>query len=115
MIVADKKNAEVKEVSAPGFEGASMQALVGPAEGWKGHVMRLVSLEKGGHTSRHAHPWPHINYVAKGEGTLYLDGKEHPLREGSYAYVPAGKEHQFINSDKGTLEFICIVPEEGHQ
>jgi quercetin dioxygenase-like cupin family protein len=115
MIVADKNNCEAKKVSAPGFEGAAMQALVGPEQGWKGHVMRLVSLEKGGHTSRHSHPWPHINYFAKGEGTLFLDGKEYPVQAGSYAYIPANKEHQFLNSDKEQLEFICIVPEEGHK
>ena len=114
MIVADKKDTKEKVVDAPGFNGASMQALLGPAEGWNGHVMRLVTLKQGGHTSRHNHPWPHINYVAKGSGLLFLQGKEHSFSEGAYAYIPAGEEHQFINTGDGPLEFICIVPEEGH-
>ena len=115
MIVAAKDETPSKKVTAPGFEGASMQALVGPEQGWEGYVMRLVTVEGGGHTSRHAHPWPHINYVAKGEGVLFLEGEEHPLKEGSYAYVPSDAEHQFLNSGAEKLEFICIVPEEGHK
>ncbi|SRR6056297_966088 len=115
MIVAERSEQDAKKVTAPGFEGASMQAMVGPKQGWEGHVMRMVTLEPGGHTSRHAHPWPHINYVSRGEGILFLEGQEHPLREGSYAQVPSNAEHQFINTGAQRLEFICIVPEEGHQ
>lgn len=115
MIIAKKNDEKATIVTAEGFKGASMHALVGPAEGWQGHVMRLVCLEEGGHTSRHAHPWPHINYVAKGQGTLFLQGEEHPFTEGTYAYIPAGEEHQFTNTGEGRLEFVCIVPEEGHK
>ena len=79
MIVAHKEDCEAIVPSAPGFEGASMRALIGPDQGWQGHVMRLVALEKDGHTSRHSHPWPHINYFSQGEGILFLDGKEHPV------------------------------------
>ncbi len=115
MIVAHKEDCEAIVPSAPGFEGASMRALIGPDQGWQGHVMRLVALEKDGHTSRHSHPWPHINYFSQGEGILFLDGKEHPVHAGSYAYVPANTEHQFTNTGQERLEFICIVPEEGHK
>jgi len=46
--------------------------------------------------ARHAHDWPHINFVvAGGSGVLLLDGVEHPIASGAYAYVPAGHEHQF--------------------
>ena len=75
--------------------------------------MRQFHLEKGGFTPRHNHPWPHINYVTGGEGTLFVGGKEHRISRGSVAFVPSGTEHQF-RADRGSdVSFICIVPLEG--
>jgi quercetin dioxygenase-like cupin family protein len=44
---------------------------------------------------------------------LFLDGEEHPLEAGAYAYVPSGHEHQFRAAPETPLSFICIVPESG--
>jgi quercetin dioxygenase-like cupin family protein len=76
--------------------------------------MRVFELEPGGFTPRHQHPWPHINYVVQGNGTLYLNGQENPIEAGSYAYVPGNELHQFQNTSNEVLKFICIVPSEGH-
>jgi quercetin dioxygenase-like cupin family protein len=85
--------------------------LVSPADGWSDHVMRVFELGPGGHTPRHAHDWFHVNYVISGEGALFLDGVEHPMTAGAYAFVPAGAEHQFRNVGSEIFRFICIVPE----
>lgn len=44
---------------------------------------------------------------------LHLNGSDHELEEGSYAYVPANALHQFISISDEPFKFICIVPEEG--
>ena len=49
-----------------------------------------------------------------GEGVLHLDGRDTPVGPGAYAYVPAGKPHQYRNAGAEPLRFICIVPKEGH-
>ncbi|MBE3588334.1 MAG: cupin domain-containing protein [Thermoanaerobacteraceae bacterium] len=113
MFVSNVKEIKSVDVKAPGAAGAVKQVLVGPAQGWNGWVMRLFTLKPGGHTPRHSHPWPHINYVVRGEGTLFLEGREYAAEAGSVAYIPSGAEHQFHNGGKGELSFICIVPEEG--
>lgn len=113
MFVSHIDDIETTQVQMEGVEGASKQVLVGPNEGWKGHAMRLFTLQARGHTPKHSHPWPHINYITKGEGVLFLAGKDHPLKPGSVAYVPGGEEHQFRNGCAGEFAFICIVPEEG--
>lgn len=92
---------------------ATKQVLVGPEQGWQGWVMRLFTLDEKGHSPLHAHAWPHINYVVRGKGVLYLDGDHFDLEPGSVAYVPGGAEHQFSNSSTEEFAFICIVPEEG--
>lgn len=114
MIVSHKDKLERNEVNHPEAKDASMKVLVGPDQGWEGYVMRTFEVEPGGYTPRHNHPWPHINYIIGGKGKLFLDGKENEIEAGSYAYVPSGETHQFQNTGDEVLEFICIVPEEGH-
>ncbi|OAT81437.1 cupin domain-containing protein [Desulfotomaculum copahuensis] len=113
MIVAHEKNQPGTAVNTPGAVNVFKKSLVGPAQGWTGWVMRLFTINSGGSTPRHAHPWPHINYILGGRGVLYLEGKENPVEAGCYAYVPGNAEHQFINSGDGDFTFICIVPDEG--
>jgi len=108
----------VTEVEGMPLSGEDMRnvvkrLLVGPSDGWQGWAMRLFELGPNGHTPRHRHAWPHIDFVTEGRGTLHLDGVDHPIAAGSFAYVPAGSTHQFSNAGPGTLAFICIVPEEG--
>jgi len=95
------------------IKNAVKKTLISPTEGWDGHVMREFELGQGGYTPRHTHPWPHINYILEGEGTLHLDGQDYSLTAGSFAYVPGEKLHQFTNTGNGRFAFICIVPEEG--
>lgn len=102
------------EMDKPGVMSNVMkQVLVGPEQGWQGWVMRQFSLGVEGYTPRHTHPWPHINYIISGQGTLFMDGQEHSVQAGSVAYVPDHIEHQFRNSGAEDFTFICIVPEEG--
>ncbi|KYH35721.1 hypothetical protein CLTEP_01140 [Clostridium tepidiprofundi DSM 19306] len=115
MIVSNKKNVKEIKIDNPNAKNALMKVLISPKEGWDGYVMRVFKIGKDGYTPRHSHTWPHINYIISGRGKIYLDGKEHEVEEGSYAYIPSNKEHQFMNVGNEELEFICIVPEEGHK
>jgi quercetin dioxygenase-like cupin family protein len=101
--------------TSPLAKHASMKALVSPLEGWKDHVLRVVSLEKEGYSPKHQHPWPHINYVLEGQGEIEIGGIISPVSAGSYAFVPGDTLHQFRNTGKDTFKFICIVPVEGHK
>jgi len=105
---------EGKPIINPEVKGAVMKVPVSKEEGWTDHVMRVFEIEGYGYTPRHTHPWPHINYVLEGSGTLFLHDKENPIEAGSYAYVPSGELHQFKNLTDKPLKFICIVPNEGH-
>ena len=102
-----------QSLSGQDIEKVVKRLLVGTDDGWQGWALRLFELEAGGHTPRHDHPWLHINYITEGCGTLHLDGVDHEVDEGSFAYVPSGATHQFRNTGADTFAFICIVPEEG--
>jgi len=114
MIVANEKDTHPIVMESPEVKKAAMRVLISPKEGWDGYVMREVELGEGGFSPRHTHDWPHINYVIEGKGALHIDGKDHPVAAGSYAYVPAGSPHQYKNEGPGMFRFICIVPQEGH-
>jgi quercetin dioxygenase-like cupin family protein len=115
MIVAHENEIFATAINHPQVKNAGMKVLVGPPQGWSDHVMRIVELDADGYSPAHAHPWPHINYMLEGRGTLLVDGREYPVEAGSYAYVPADCHHQFKNSGTGKFRFICIVPKQGHQ
>ena len=113
MFVDQVQNLDETKVAAPGAVNAFRKSLIGPKEGWEGWVMRLFTLKEKGCSPRHAHPWPHINYILRGRGLLSAGGKETLLEEGSVAYVPSEIEHQFVNTADEDFAFICIVPQEG--
>lgn len=114
MIVANEKNVHAITMESPEVKNAAIKALISPKEGWDGYVMRVIDLGEGGYSPKHTHQWPHINYILQGKGSLHIEGKDTPIEAGSYAYVPAGSQHQYKNTGNGTLRFICIVPQEGH-
>ena len=114
MIVAHENDLEAGVIDSPEVKNAAMKVLISPEQGWSDYVMRIIELDEGGFSPRHAHDWPHINFVVEGSGTLHVDGKDHAVRAGSYAYVPAGSLHQFQNAGQGPFRFICIVPKHGH-
>jgi len=108
------KNIPQQEINLPDLAlNVMKQVLVGPAQGWNGWVMRLFTLGKEGYTPRHSHPWPHINYIVSGKGSLLMDGKVSSVEPGSVAYIANDIEHQFKNLGEDDFAFICIVPAEG--
>lgn len=99
-------------VQGKDIEGVAKQILIGPKDGYEGYL-RVFTVDVGGHTPLHQHPWWHANYVLEGEGAVHIDGTEYPVRAGSVAYIEGGKTHRFTNTGKVPLKFICLVPSEG--
>jgi quercetin dioxygenase-like cupin family protein len=95
--------------------GAGIKRAIGPEEGWEDYVLRFIEVAPKGQSFDHIHPWPHINYYIKGNGMLTIEGEQYPVCEGMYTFVPADKQHQWKNTSDEKLEFICIVPKEGHK
>jgi len=106
---------EGKPITSSEALNASMKVLVSPTEGWLDHVMRLIEVAPGGHTPKHQHPWPHINYVVGGIGELMIAGVSQKVGSGHYAFIPENTLHQFKNAGVEPFSFICIVPKEGHK
>ncbi len=114
-MVGHISNLTPNQLCGDAVKNAAMNVMVGGDEGWQDHVMRILELGVDGYSPKHKHPWPHINYIIEGEGSLMIEGVDHPLSAGSYAFVPDNALHQFKNTGTAPLKFICIVPNRGHK
>ena len=104
------------EKTIPKMEGAKgvlKQVPLSRADGVPTFSFRVFTIEPGGHTPLHQHPFEHMNYVIKGNGVLVLKDQEHEINEGDFALVLPDEIHQFKNTSKNQkLLFICAVPKE---
>ena len=113
MIITHENEALAGVIDSPAVKNAAMKVLVGPQQDWSDCVMRIVEVGAEGFSPKHAHPWPHINYMVEARGILEIDGREHPAEQGSYAFIPAGCEHQFRNTGAGKFRSSASCPRKG--
>ncbi len=105
---------EKKEVNMDGAEKALKQMPLSTADGVPMYSLRVFTVEPGGYTPYHQHPYEHMNYVIEGEGALVdVDGKEKQIQAGDFALVNPDEKHQYRNksADKPFV-MICGVPKE---
>lgn len=99
-------------VTMAGAVGAWKQTPISSTDGAPTFAFRVFSLEPGGNTPYHEHPFEHVNYVIAGEGALVdAEGNERPVRAGDFALVLPDERHQYRNtSDTTEFVMICAVP-----
>ncbi len=105
---------EKKRVDMPGAQGAYKQMPLSRNDGVPVYSYRVFTVEPGGYTPYHKHPYEHMNYIISGEGVLVNEkGEELPVKEGDFALVMPDEMHQYRNtSSEKELVFICGVPKE---
>jgi len=108
--IGDAKEIPAREVKTEGAEQVTIRWLVSTKDGAPSFQMRLFEVGPGGRTPLHSHEWEHEVYILEGNGTLSYEGEKYPFTKGYFAFVPAGREHSFINTGENTLSFICVVP-----
>ena len=99
-------------IKGDGIQGVTMKLLVGREDNAPTFAMRHFSVEPGGFTPMHSHPWEHEVLVISGNGELECDGEMTQITCGDGLYIPSNEVHQFLNSGDTNLEFLCIVPVE---
>lgn len=105
--------AKVK-VDMEGANNAYKQVPISASDGSPTHSLRVFTIEPGGHTPYHQHPFEHLNYAIAGQGVLVAEGgKEIPIKTGDFALVLPDEMHQYRNIlDDQPLVMICAVPKE---
>ncbi len=96
-----------------GAEGVYKQIPISREDGTPTFSFRVFTIEPGGHTPLHEHPFEHLNYVIEGNGTVVAGDKETDIKKGDFALVMPGETHQYRNKSKSEpLLVICAVPKE---
>lgn len=102
---------EKNEVHMEGAVGAWKQLPLGSTDGAPVYSYRVFTVEPGGHTPYHQHPYEHMNYIIEGEGALVnVRGEEIPLKAGDFALVNPDEKHQYRNTGDRPFKMICGVP-----
>jgi len=113
MKVIPLSDVEKNEVKMDGAVGASKQLPLGQADGVPVYSYRVFTVEPGGHTPFHHHPYEHMNFIIEGEGALVNEkGEETPLKAGDFALVNPDEKHQYRNKGDKPFKMICGVPKE---
>lgn len=106
-------NAEKVKSDMEGAKGVCKQIPISRADGTPTFSFRVFTIEPGGHTPNHNHPFEHLNYIIEGRGAILLQDGEHNIKKGDFAMIPPGEKHQYRNtSTSKPLVMICAVPKE---
>ena len=93
-----------------GAEHVKIRWLISKKDGAPRFQMRLFEVGPGGRTPFHAHDWEHEVFILEGSGVTRDKTNEEPFKEEDVFFVPAMEWHQFINTGKETLKFLCLIP-----
>lgn len=97
-------------VEEGGAQGVSLRWVISEREGAENFALRVFTLEPGGFTPLHTHPWEHEVFILKGSGAVVEAGEDVAFGPGDVIFVRPGEEHQFKNTGDTALEFICLIP-----
>ena len=114
MIKRSVRQMEGTPIEGDGIKGVTMKLLVGRDDDAPTFAMRQFSVDPGGYTPMHQHPWEHEVLIISGKGEVECDGEISEISTGDGMYIPSNNLHQFRNNGNEPLEFLCIVPVESN-
>ncbi|HEX9262620.1 MAG TPA: cupin domain-containing protein [Candidatus Bathyarchaeia archaeon] len=84
--------------------------LITKEMGANNFAMRLFEIEPEGNSPLHTHPWEHEVFILEGEGVVFDGDKSTPFEANDVVFVPSDERHQFKNTGKKRLKFLCLIP-----
>ena len=113
MHISNLETAQRIDVRMDGAKGVSKQIPIAREHGTPAFSFRVFTIEPGGHTPLHTHPFEHLNYIIEGSGAVVTDTGERALATGDFVLVLPHERHQYRNTSPGSpLVMLCAVPKE---
>jgi quercetin dioxygenase-like cupin family protein len=95
----------------PTAPGTSIRVLIDDVhDGAPVYKLRMIEIEAGGNSPDHSHPYEHENFIVEGVGQVMMEGQWHDVKPGDVVLVPPNMRHQYRNTGKGMLKFLCGIP-----
>ncbi|MEM2897452.1 MAG: cupin domain-containing protein [Candidatus Bathyarchaeia archaeon] len=104
--ITDKEWEEFKDLNA---RGVKVKWLIHKDIGAQRFALRYFSIEKNGYTPLHRHPQEHEVFIVQGKGLLINESQEIELEPNDAIFIPPNELHQFKNTGKEPLIFICVI------
>ena len=101
------------ELGVPTEQGAKdvkVRWLISKKDGAERFAMRLFEIKSGGYTPLHHHDWEHEVFIIEGNGIVRTKTEDKLFKEGDVFFISSMEWHQFINTGKGILKFLCLIP-----
>jgi len=113
MHISSLEKAKRIKPNMKGAEGVYKQVPISGEDGAPTFSFRVFTIEPGGHTPLHKHPFEHLNYIIEGHGTVFAEDGERELKKGDFVMILPGERHQYRNTSTNELMLmICAVPKE---
>ena len=113
MHISNLEKVKKTEFKMEGAKGVYKQVPISKENGTPTFSFRVFTIQPGGYTPLHNHPFEHLNYVIEGSGTVMDENGERKLKKGDFVLVPPGETHQYRNtSTSEPMIIICAVPKE---
>jgi len=114
MKISRLDNIEKKKVDMEGAKDVYKQVPISKDDDSPSFCFRVFTIEPGGHTPFHKHPFEHLNYIIDGHGAVVEGkGEEREIKKGDFALILPDEKHQYKNkSTSEPMVFICAVPKE---
>jgi quercetin dioxygenase-like cupin family protein len=93
-----------------GAHNVKVRWLITKDLGAPNFAMRLFEVGPDGYSPLHTHPWEHEVFILEGEGAVFDGKKATPFKTNDVVFVPPDEWHQFKNTGKKTLKFLCLIP-----
>jgi quercetin dioxygenase-like cupin family protein len=90
----------------PGLFGVSVRMLLDVAQGAVHFNLFVVDIQQGGLCDHHDHPFEEAYFLLSGEVELTVEGEQHTLRAGDFAWTGVGAAHAF--HAKGPARWIEV-------
>jgi quercetin dioxygenase-like cupin family protein len=112
--ITNLREIEKTRMTMEGAKNVQKQLPISCNDGSPSFSFRVFTVEAGGHTPFHKHPFEHLNYIIQGKGAVLTEtGEERPVSEGDFVLVLPGEKHQYLNkSVSDPFVMICAVPKE---
>jgi mannose-6-phosphate isomerase-like protein (cupin superfamily) len=81
--------------------------------GTKSQVV-LMSLEPGEEIGTEVHKVDQIIYAVEGDGEVAIDGVEKEFEKGVMAFIPAGAQHNVLNTNSEPMKLFTIYAPPEH-
>ncbi len=86
---------EPEKIDADGAKGVVIRHVLTEKDGAPNFNLRVLTIEAGGQTPDHSHPWEHEFFVLKGKGVCVTGDREAEAGEGDVILVPQDVRHCF--------------------